>query len=189
MWAIRLHSLITRGSDYFAAALKNERWIEGQQRIIKLPEEDPKAVQHYFDFVHGQGLPSKAIKTVRQLEDSSCYYDIAHLYVFAEYVGNTPVGNAILEEYLRLALLDDEDFGVYLPGEEPTSIIYEGTPATSPVRRLLVNLAVQGFSAEKLSTEGQHPEFMSEVIRALARWRPDIDHFSDPDNDIKSYLI
>jgi hypothetical protein len=42
---------LTRDSEFFAAAMKKE-WVEGQTRVIRLPEEYPDIVAHYLSFLY-----------------------------------------------------------------------------------------------------------------------------------------
>ena len=48
-------SHLKSSSAFFTAALKKER-LEGQERSIKLPEEDPRIFVRYIDFIYSRPL-------------------------------------------------------------------------------------------------------------------------------------
>lgn len=50
-------SFIVRTSDFFATALEKV-WVEGQTRVINLPEEDPVDLGNYLDWIYTRKLPT-----------------------------------------------------------------------------------------------------------------------------------
>lgn len=51
---------LTLRSSFFAAALANKTWKEGQTRVLKLPEDDPATVGLYLDWIYRDRLPTHA---------------------------------------------------------------------------------------------------------------------------------
>lgn len=98
--------LIVMSSEFFKAALKKE-WIEGQTRTVKLPEESPKTMACYLDFVYGKGLLSDAfdsyssLVSTDELTDRNVYEEIVDLYLLGERNLDDRTRNAVLRELTR----------------------------------------------------------------------------------------
>ena len=74
-------------------------------------------------------------------EESDEYYQIlADLYVLGERLLDETIRGAIIKEFIRLSDLTDQCSKRYCPMRETVSIIYRGTTAGSPARRLMVNI-------------------------------------------------
>lgn len=142
--AILAHgNFISRRSEFFKAALKKE-WAEGQTRIIKLPDEGPQVVTHYLSYTYSKCLPTDVF-TAEFMgtfpEESDEYYQLlADLYVAGERLLDETICGAIIKEFIRLTSLTDESAKRYCSMKEAVSIIYRGTTAGSPARRLMVNI-------------------------------------------------
>lgn len=48
---------ITQASEFFRVTLKKQ-WLEGQTRIIKLPEAEPATMAHYLTYLYERSLPT-----------------------------------------------------------------------------------------------------------------------------------
>jgi hypothetical protein len=131
-----LKSNLVQHSEFFRAAL-TKKWAEGQTRIVKLPEEKPETMALYLMFIHGYGLPTEPI------EDHSCQgkvYDVlTELYALGERLLDSTLRNATIREIVRFTTVQISTY----PHEESINNIYNSTTATSPARRLLVDLYVQ----------------------------------------------
>jgi hypothetical protein len=113
---------------------------------------------------------------------------LAEGYVFGEKIVDTKYKNVVL----RVVLAAIESSGWYL-GLDSVHIIYEGTPSTSPLRRLIADsVACHSYddSEEKIGWMGEFDEYtrgaLVDAMRAMvkARSRPDHDTLSC----IDSYL-
>jgi hypothetical protein len=156
MFAYRRYLSLYSGS--FEAALKKE-WVEGQTRTVKFPEGDPETVTFYLDFLYGKGLPTYSTKSG---SDSESHCILAELYVLGERRMYSKIQNATLNEILRLTRVGKR----YYPDFPAIDIIYKSTTATSPARRLLVDLYVSHGTATLIWT-GMHPVFCQELAMAL----------------------
>jgi hypothetical protein len=156
MFAYRRYLSLYSGS--FEAALKKE-WVEGQTRTVKFPEGDPETVTFYLDFLYGKGLPTYSTKSE---SDSESHCILAELYVLGERRMYSKIQNATLNEILRLTRVGKR----YYPDFPAIDIIYKSTTATSPARRLLVDLYVSHGTATLIWT-GMHPVFCQELAMAL----------------------
>jgi hypothetical protein len=134
---------LSRDSEFFRTALKKE-WGEG--RAIKLPEETPLLMGYYIEHLYGVKLPTHKLTSGPSINDSAqpVYELLASLYVLGERMMDSEYRNMILQEFLRLL-----DFSLVTPNEgcwpgtRAVSIIYQGTTAESPARRMMVDFAVK----------------------------------------------
>jgi hypothetical protein len=149
---------LSKNSEFFKSALKKQ-WGEGQTRVIRLPEDDAEKVEGYLDFVYGRVLPSSAIGCADEFKSAS-YEPILQLYTFGERILDTSIRNAVIKEILRLSNLEDDDGACWQPSFTDVEVIYEGTPAGSAARRLLVDIQIAGGYAEALDAENLNPVYL-----------------------------
>jgi hypothetical protein len=156
-------SHLARNSDFFKAALKKE-WIEGQTRVIRLPEERPDIVSHYLNYTYSKALPkaSDSDSTTTPNFKKNQYYELlAELYVLGERLQDQSIRTAVVEsiveswEYLHWNLIT-----------VPANIIYRGTTAGSPARRLMVNLFLAYGEDFELNNTCE-ADFLLDVARAF----------------------
>lgn len=129
---VHAHQL-SENSDFFQNALK-KAWLEGQTRIVKLPEDCPELLTQYLDFIYGRGLPTKDIDTHAEFdefdppgEDDYAYQSLFKLYIFGERVFDSSVQYATISEVIRLVSLEDDEEFVTLPVQATIQLVYEGT--------------------------------------------------------------
>lgn len=120
-------SYLSLDSAFFKAAL-SKQWIEGQTRVIQLPEESPEPMQHYMEFVYSGRVPTQDLtaEKMSEIDEKHCYDSLAHLYVLAERVLNPKCQNAIIREIFRLCMLEcgSSESEIY-PGTYAIIIIYQ----------------------------------------------------------------
>lgn len=152
-------------SEFFRAALSKD-WKEGQSRVIKLPEDDPSTVAQYLDFVYKDRLPTQR----KWFPDQAkfMYFALAQLYVYGERVLDVVIRNTIVEHFVSFSNVVNRDLPThpFYPDPAVVEIVYEGTTATSPMRRLLVDIYVRHGSKEWLVPE-LHPAFYQDMAREL----------------------
>jgi hypothetical protein len=172
-------SYITCTSEFFATALK-KAWVEGQTRVIKLPEEDPVHLAYYLDWIYTRKSPSDfyygraLFGALIVLPDSyrDLYISLSHLYVLGERMLDTKFRNALLEEIVRIMNLEQHTgtptitFGMS-PPLEVISTIYQGTTSTSPARRLLVDWCL-AFGHQAQYTILHDKEFLVDIAKSFS---------------------
>ena len=160
-------SYIARNSDFFRAAMKKE-WIEGQTRIVKLPEEtDIECFVHYLNFAYHGKLPTESINTVAEEGFTDAPYDaLGKIYVIGERMLDRSARNAIVREIMRLMTTKSPDGTRYYPASTCINAIYDGTSIGSPMRRMIVDMWVVHGSAE-WTFKDLHPEFLQELAPKL----------------------
>lgn len=126
-------SYITSCSDFFATALKEE-WLEGQTRTVTLPNEDRELMAHYVDYLYTQKLPTRDYRPslfgTTPSGQLACLV-LAQLYVLGERILDKSFRNAVIEEVVRI---------YSRPMTDMVNVVYQGTVAGSPARRLMVDL-------------------------------------------------
>lgn len=163
-------SCITRKSDFFRAAMKKE-WTEGQTRTIKLPEEHClETLTHYLNYAYSQKLPTDRVMAVRSTgSPEGTWTTLANIYVLGERMLDQSVQQAVIKEFIRLPKLACEankNNKSWSPNTEAISLIYDGTTAGSPARRLVVDYHVaRGY--ESWLGSHCHPTFLLDLAKAL----------------------
>jgi hypothetical protein len=153
---------LARHSAFFKAALKKE-WAEGQNRVIKLPEEKTELVAFYLDYQYGKGLPTDS--TRNNSRNGKVYDVLAELYALGERLQDDHIRNVIIDEIVRFSRMSSRESGHHLPLDHAVTTIYESTTAGSPARRLLVELFVTNGKG-KWVKEITQPEFLCDLATA-----------------------
>jgi hypothetical protein len=154
-------SYITLNSDFFKAALKRE-WLEGQARVIKLPDQRPNVVSHYLYYTYSKALPSApepGSDHAGNLEKNRYYEFLAELYVLGERLQDQTIRTTVIESIVALW-----EYIILITG--PANIIYRGTTAGSPARRLMVDLFL-AYGAECELDDTWEVDFLLDVARAF----------------------
>jgi hypothetical protein len=174
-----------RNSDFFKAALKKE-WIEGQTRVIKLPEERPDVVSHYLNYTYSKALPSVSnpdFTTTPNFETDQYYELLAELYVLGERLQDQSIRTAVIE-----SSVDSWEYLISI--KEPANIIHRGTTAGSPARRLVVDLFLAYGEDFQLNSTCE-ADFLLGIARAFcvqAASYTDPDRFRDRSLNAADYL-
>lgn len=137
-----IHGHRFTGSAFFKAALKKE-WVEGQTRVIKLPEETPEIMSHYIQHIYsGKFQTHQYTEKCPGGKKSAGYELLAKLYVLGERLLDSTFRNAIICEILRIRELKSNvaPYVKWNPTTIPTNIIYQGAPERSPARRLIIDV-------------------------------------------------
>lgn len=172
---------LARTSQFFTTELEKEL-LEGETRTIYLPDEQVDTVLRYLDFVCEEGLPTQYTTTYDDLDAyEDAYLHLFELYTFGERVLDAEVQRAVVTETLRLSMLQSSGER-WLPDEQAISVIYQGTPADSPARRMLVDLQVSYGLAHNLEPDTCDPTYLGDLARAFNKCV----QFSELTNDFRS---
>jgi hypothetical protein len=157
---------LARSSAYFRAALRQE-WLEGQNRTVKLPDEAPEIMQHYIEYVYSGKPPADTLTKKSDFQHAICphYTLLAELYVLGDRRLDPRFENVIMEELFRLAQVTRRG-----PGIEFVEIIYQGTTANSPARRMVVDSAANclwDYWLDLEHVDSEHAEFWRDLSKVL----------------------
>lgn len=161
-------SLITEDSKFFCSVVK-PLWNKSSeaQPTVDLTDEDPKIFKIYLEFLYGHVVHFDE-KTHRYGE----YETLFKAYVFGEKIMSDDFQNAVISAIIKFKAIGN------CPAFQLAAMVYRGTPANSPLRKLLLDIYAKqvhhAWNLQKLY-DLDCPEFLSDVIVALVNERPPID--------------
>ena len=156
---------MTKGSDFFKAALKKE-WTEGHTRVIKLPEQTPEIMAHFLTFVYHGQLPFNGILPTKKEHFTPRWPILIELYLYGERFLCPSIQNAVIDEILRLTRIACAGGKRWYPTHTNVDKIYRGTPEGSPLRRLMVDMHLVWGRKNWLS-ETTNAQFLLDVAKAF----------------------
>ncbi|KAI4711382.1 hypothetical protein J4E89_003947 [Alternaria sp. Ai002NY15] len=119
---------LSKSSEFFKNALKQE-WRTDSTKPIDMSDVDPFIFEGYCGWLYTGRVVHR-----NQYE---CYKYLASLYVLGERVMDVTLQNSVVAAIIRRS----QTWRKY-PGNPAIQIVYAGTPAGSPARRLLVDFWV-----------------------------------------------
>jgi hypothetical protein len=127
-------------SSFFNTALKKE-WDASrkEERTVNLSEEQPGILGIYLHWVYMKALPTFIVGSQNPGAENPEYKVLAHAYALGERLLDTSFKNAVLQA-LCDAIGNQPYYETTCLGATTIHIIYGGTTAGSPARRLLVDI-------------------------------------------------
>ena len=142
-------SHLKRASPFFQAVFKKE-WKEGQEALVTLPDDDMDIVNTYLHFIYTGKIACRspesdiacpADDTAKQLAPIiTGYYLLAKLYCFGEKYQNVRLKNATIDAIIAKSQTKNPKSTRYYPVGPSVDLIYRGTCAGSPARKLMVHI-------------------------------------------------
>lgn len=166
--------IICARSEFFQRAM-NGNWEESKERIIKLPEDDPKVFNVYINLLYTGRVATDSLESPRtgkvRCEEM---YALGQLYVVCEKLQDKSTKNSVIQSLLEVGLEQEPNGSSYPPNINTIICVYRGTCAGSLGRRLLVDLWVK-INGEFLATNAEilPKEFLVDLAVTLLRDRPD----------------
>jgi len=144
--------VLCKSSSFFQNALKPE-WTTREERVVNLPEDFAGTVSNYIKWLYHDKIADALYeagddnieKKAEEAEKVFCL--LAEAYIFGEKIIDTEYKNAVVR-----AIFDAQRRSRWSMGPESVSIVYEGTPSGSPVRRIIADRFA--YSAYDDSTNG-----------------------------------
>jgi hypothetical protein len=157
-------------SKFFQAALRG-RWKEAEEKVINLPEDDPKLFASYVQAVYIGGVPehveiSDETFDKKSERRSQHYYSLLNLYVSADKLQDTKTKNYAISKIYKFH--SEKQF---TPGCRKIKLVYRNTAEDSPLRRLVSELYafyVKRSFLAKSDFSAFPPEFLADLIHLLA---------------------
>jgi hypothetical protein len=160
----RVHmALLTARSDFFKKAL-NGKWMEAEEKIVRLPEDDPTVYATYVHHLYTGELvvqPDEQ-KPVKELL-SEQHHMLCSVYVLAEKILDIETKNAVFHAMLEMRYTKQSNGKICGSSCDGVNVIYKGTVVGSPARRLMVDLYSYRVKGDWI---GQRP-FSKEFLRDL----------------------
>jgi hypothetical protein len=169
--------LLCRSSSLLKNAMKPE-WQDKREdpACFDLTQDEPEPVALYVRWLYHSEVQIKLPKAGSYNRDKASpelqrtYISLAQAYVFGERIIDIKYKNEIM-----LRLLEVEQASGWTPGPEAAAIIYEGSPARSPMRRLISDLIANNASAHLSWVEyfDNYPrDLLADATKAMATLRP-----------------
>ncbi|KAH9835509.1 BTB/POZ domain [Teratosphaeria destructans] len=155
--------LLRSGSEFFDIALK-QRWKEGQEGTVHLPMDRADLFARFAEWLYSGRVVCK--------DGLNFGLDVlGELYVLGETLLAPAFQNQIIDAIVSTQRMHNKFAGI---GEIGT--IYNGTPVGSPARKLMVEYyaryAAGTWFLPQNAKDAAHPEFLFDLVVALADKRP-----------------
>jgi hypothetical protein len=149
--------IISLKSKFFTAACRKV-WTEGAEKLVRLPEVEPRLFRSYLNWVYtGDLAVDVSVADAEETASELKYRGFVKLYV----LGDTLDDLALRNSAMKIIVNGDHQLG-------PKSITwaFENTPPTSLMRKQLVRVAATRWNRETyIKQEELYP---TEFVRALA---------------------
>jgi hypothetical protein len=132
--------LLCNNSSFFASASKKE-WLENQKHRISLPDDDPRIVDLYLQWIYSGRIFSRQ-STDGGPGDGKEFDLLIDGFVFGEKVQNGDFKDAVVDALIESFAVTDKKGQRWCPATPWVDRAYAGTPEGSPLRRLLVAIYV-----------------------------------------------
>ncbi|OAF99708.1 uncharacterized protein CC84DRAFT_1169223 [Paraphaeosphaeria sporulosa] len=159
-------NLLRSSSQFLKAATKPE-WddLRDDGRTVT-PRCDPVLFKTYVHWLHSGTIP----RPDDNVPDYKDFVFLSKLYVLGEYLMDVIFKNAIIEAIIAISIKEK-----YCPIGEAVRIIYEGTSAGSPARRLMTDFCASNANDDPSWTDEFQNcphEFLVDTMKALVSARP-----------------
>ncbi|KAF2768987.1 hypothetical protein EJ03DRAFT_249935, partial [Teratosphaeria nubilosa] len=129
-----VHECSIRAQSSFFDAVLGKPWKDSKERTISLPDDEADIVKLYVHYAYRGQL------CVKDHENRPEYFTLAKLYVFGEKVGDKDLKNAVIDCFIQRLHKQLPSGGRATPKTKVVDIIYSGTVAGSPARKLMVDI-------------------------------------------------
>lgn len=164
-------SILTSSSEFFRNATKPE-WqdLRAEPNTLNLADTDVEELSAYVHWLYFGTLPAEKSPKRGEVLDNIDFPCLARAYVLGEELMDIKFKNSVLDSIMAVS----EEFG-WSPTGETANIIFRGTPANSPARKLVVDVvAHRAFDSDNWNEELQlcDREFLLEALREMSAVRP-----------------
>ncbi|KAL6709520.1 hypothetical protein ACN47E_001455 [Coniothyrium glycines] len=167
-------SIICARSEFFRRAM-NGNWIEKDERIIKMPEDDAITFSNYVNLIYMGRLPTMPLEERHtSLTIAAEFKALAELYVLAERLCDHVTKNTVVDLFMAVLEQKTLDQQTYAPPIKAITTLYAGTSRGSLGRRLLADMWTAIPPEFRLEHQGELPQdFIVDVLIALRKDRSD----------------
>lgn len=147
-----------------------EEWKEGREREVPLPDDDPRVVDLYTQWLYcGKVLSHDP--TLKSEQHSGELDLLIDAFVFGEKIQDELFRDTIIDALIMYTNTPDKQGTSWFPTGGMVRRAYEGTPAGSPLRRLLVNLHNYRGNQKWIKDENSL-EFLMDLVKIMFATRP-----------------
>lgn len=189
-----VHEYYAYRSEFFRCAM-NGNWAEASSRLVNMPEDDPEQFSLYVRFLYTGKIATDdtGLSTCRisPREALSRYHQLAKIYTLAEQLQDTTTKNAAVRGFYTIYSSPS-----YPPPPKIVNIIYLSTPATSVIRRMLVDMWCANFWSGPTCTQDEidsyverlPQEFLARLLGQLGKQRNPALGSTAMANGVEEYL-
>lgn len=154
-------ALIRSSSPFFEKALTGP-WTEASQRLVKLPEDKPKAFSLYINWLYYRKIPAYS-------EISTTDYDnLFDAYILAEKLLDTQFHNAVINAVVERSQNTVTCVAPKFPASLAIHHAFNNTESSAPIRRLLVDMYANNGSGAWLRDPYSPQDFPQSFLLMLA---------------------
>lgn len=125
--------LLTSTSAFFRAAC-SEKWKEGQERLVRLPEHDVDSWNEYLHCKFTQSVAKPDVSKNTCGEETDPWIRIVQLWITADQLQDVHLQNKVVDEMLSMNTRRSD-----YAGPKTVSLAREHTTPDAPLRRLLID--------------------------------------------------
>lgn len=147
-------------SSYFRTAL-NGCWLESNERVVKLPQDEPEVFQVFFNYIMSGKLYAR-LTTDKQIPLHEAL--TLKVFIFGDTRGVPEVCNAAVDLLFQILIQK----GIF-PGDS-LRYVYDNTPGHSLLRRFLVEVLLSVADLSAMETSGGQALLPAECMFALLKY-------------------
>jgi len=169
-------------SKFFKAAC-SKRWIEGQEKLLRLPEAKPGVFRRYSNWIYSGLISGMRCTQTSSIEDkTSEHVSLINLYLLGDSLDDIQLRNTAIQELSKH--LDASNF---LSGPSVAAKVWSSTPPGSRLRKLIVHNIL--CSREQFVAEAANypEEFMREIALAALCKVPTVS-FDEANRNFEQFL-
>lgn len=171
-------TILEASSEFFKSALKTG-WRKDEQDV-DLRDQSTESFNSYVHWLYYNQIITETWSY--HADDDKCktpdFIPLARLYVLGEHLNDTRFQDAVISAIVVLTQEKDQDGIHWYPGMDAINIIYDGTTAESPARRLVVDFHVRHGTENWIKDhcvegdpENFHHDFLIDLSQALLKDR------------------
>ncbi|KAK5717200.1 hypothetical protein LTR15_009089 [Elasticomyces elasticus] len=140
---------LTIKSPFFNAACGRE-WIEGQEKIVRLPEQDAETFRVYLRWVYGDTLEMTLMKEPPGYAVTPSFLNLDKAWLLSSYLQDDMLCNMITDRTIEKFQLNKSG----LMAMTTLQYVFDHTPSDSPIGRLFLDGFAAASSARWFAREG-----------------------------------
>ncbi|KAF1920341.1 hypothetical protein BDU57DRAFT_425817, partial [Ampelomyces quisqualis] len=168
-------ALLTSRSEFFDKAM-GKGWKEAEEKVVKLPEDDPDAFALYEQLIYTGNIPAFSDAPDR-------FISLVRLYVLAEKLQDIKTKNSAVDAIIAKVSHESESIASSnlfqapcLPSNKAIRIMYEHTPSHCPGRQALLDCYIWYGQSESESNYDSDDEkvprqFLKDLAKDLMQYR------------------
>lgn len=130
---------------------------------------DTSLFKDYIHYLYSSKIPilRSAEAKQKRMVDVGEYQHLTALYCFGEQYQDAHFKNTVIDAIIASTKEEDADGERWFPTNESVDIVYQGTPAGSPARKLMVDLHIEDGRASWLDLGANNHEFVTDLAKGF----------------------